>query len=138
MKMIEYYGWVCVREGFNEANESEEMMGKIWQEFLSKIDMTFKNLENPQIKTGILNGNYQFMIFGFHNHKSQEFFDVLEIYQWLAKNAVGSYGLLHYFDDEDKAGFDNQFQVYSLKNGKFECQQDKLLSPYFNEIEDRK
>ncbi len=114
------------------------MMGKIWQEFLSKIDMTFKNLENPQIKTGILNGNYQFMIFGFHNHKSQEFFDVLEIYQWLAKNAVGSYGLLHYFDDEDKAGFDNQFQVYSLKKGKFECQQDKLLSPYFNEIEDRK
>ena len=56
MKMIEYYGWVCVREGFNEANESEEMMGKIWQEFLSKIDMTFETLENPQIKTGILNG----------------------------------------------------------------------------------
>ena len=45
MKMIEYYGWVCVREGFNESNESEEMMGKIWQELISKIDMTFKNLE---------------------------------------------------------------------------------------------
>lgn len=133
--MIEYYGWANIRESFDEANENDELMTTIWQTFLQEVNELFARSSNPQIKTAILNGQYHFMISGFHNHKSQDFLNVITIFEWLGKNAVGSYGLLYFFDDEDTDSYDNQFQVYCLKKGKFERQTDTFLSPYFNEVE---
>lgn len=133
--MIEYYGWVNIRESFDETNENDKLLKTIWQTFLQEVNRLFTHSSNPQIKATILNGQYHFIISGFHNHKSQDFSKVFTIFEWLEKHAVGSYGLLYFFDDEDTDGYHNQFQVYCLKKGKFERQKDTFLSPYFNKVE---
>lgn len=135
--MIEYFGWASISESLDEKNESDQAMSVIWENLQRKINATFADNTNPQFQLKMMNGVYHFMISGFHNHKSQDFFDVVEIFQWLASHAIGSYGLLHFFDDEDKNGFNNQFQVYRLKQGNFERQNDTFFSPYFNEVEIR-
>jgi len=72
---------------------------------------------------------------GASNHKTNPWFDALELFEWLAQNARGSYGLLHLEDNEDQEGFNNQFQVYVLKKGKLTKQNDPFLSPRIPEIE---
>lgn len=68
-----------------------------------------------------------------HNHPGIPFYP-LDIFKWAAENSTGSYGILYFFNDEDKVCH-NEFQVFVLKRGKLIESKDYFLSPYFEEIE---
>ena len=76
------------------------------------------------------------MIGGLDNRKTSSWTKLVEVFNWIAVEAKGSYGLVHFFDDEDKNGLDNQFQVMVLKKGKISFELDTFLSPYIPEVEE--
>lgn len=134
--MLEYQGWFVIRESFNERDDSENMMKEIWQKlaiFVVKINSN-RQAEICQMK--ITNGSYKLMIAGMDNHKSSSWTELLEFLNWIGLEAKGSYGLLHFYDDEDKNGLENQFQVIVLKKGKISFNLDTFLSPYNLEVEE--
>ena len=134
--MLEYQGWFVIRESFNERDDSENMMKEIWQKlaiFVVKINSN-RQAEICQMK--ITSGSYKLMIVGMDNHTSSSWTELLEFLNWIGLEAKGSYGLLHFYDDEDKNGLENQFQVIVLKKGKISFNLDTFLSPYNPEVEE--
>lgn len=70
------------------------------------------------------------------NHKSFEAGEIIELFQFIADQAPGSYGLLYTRDDEDIEGYDNEFKVYVLARGTLRRQEDVWLSPFVPVVED--
>ncbi len=112
--MVEFHGWAVISYHFSDDNESKEI------EFMNK----FMNLLNDKYSLYLerkifdikeYNLLTSFQAFGNFNHKPNEFAPI-EIFEWLAKNSSGSYGLLYIYDDED-VRYKDQFQVYTLKKG---------------------
>lgn len=134
--MLSYYGWAEIRESYNEEGESDILMQEIWTSLQKKSAEIMQNASNWSVEPKIFNGEYKLFVSGASNHKTNPWFEVLELFEWLAKNAVGSYGLLYLLDNEDKEGFNNDFQVYVLKKGTLTKQNDPFLSPYIPEIEE--
>lgn len=134
--MLEYQGWFVIRESFNECNESEKKLEKIWQSLTVFVANINSNRKDDICHMKITNGHRKLMIGGMDNHKSYSWVELLEFLNWIAIEAKGSYGLLHFFDDEDKNGLDNQFQVIVLKKGKISFELDTFLSPYIPEVEE--
>ncbi len=134
--MLEYQGWVTIRESYNESQESEELLANIWNQLHEKLSILERDEHNRFIKLKIFNGEKKLLVCGCSNHKDSRWAEVLDLYQWISKNAVGSYGLLHFFDDEDNDGLNNQFQVYVLKKGNLIKVVDPFLSPFISELED--
>jgi hypothetical protein len=65
---------------------------------------------------------------------------VLKVFAWLARNALGSYGLVHLHDDEDEGesaracgrdgtDYTNAFRVWRLLERNVEEFDDPFLSP---------
>ena len=133
--MIEYHGWATIRESFSEEGESDILLASIWKNLHDKVSEINETNSNILIELRVFNGEYRLIISGSSNHKTSPWFEVLELFNWLASNAVGSYGLLHLYDDEDKEGYSNQFQVYVLKKGTVFHEINMFLSPYTPEIE---
>lgn len=134
--MIEYQGWVVIRESYNEVNESSELLDKIWDELKGIVNKINKERLAEICNLQVINGDYKLSILGLDNHKSSSWEEIVDLLKWLAKFAVGSYGLLYFYDDEDKNGLDNQFQVLVLKKGKVSIEKDNFLSPYIPEVEE--
>jgi hypothetical protein len=51
------------------------------------------------------------------------------MYDQIAKEAKGSYGILYLHEDVDYNGHDNEFQVYVLAKGNLTKRKDYYLSP---------
>jgi hypothetical protein len=83
-----------------------------------------------------VNGSCQINVSGIKNRRGEDSKEINELYQYIAKVAPGSYGLLYEWDDEDLEGFENKFKVKVLKRGKIIAVDDKLLSPIIPEVED--
>ncbi|UOQ70436.1 Imm7 family immunity protein [Hymenobacter cellulosilyticus] len=130
--MVEIHGWITLRYSDYHSEEAPQ------REFVARFK---QYLEQTGIWPGfahlcqltVYNGQYCFTITAQHNHPGQPFYP-LEIFTWIAQESTGSYGLLHFHDDEDPA-LHNEFQVYVLKRGKLIKAADSFLSPYFEEVE---
>ncbi|MDP8099334.1 Imm7 family immunity protein [Pasteurella atlantica] len=133
--MIEFYGWIKIRESYDEKNESDELLSDIYKKLNTRLSEIQHN--NFFIELLFLNGEGRLIFTGESNHKSQSWYDCLSLCEWVTKNAVGSYGVIYFFDDEDTEGYNNQFQIFSIKKGKLSLEADKLLSPFFEELENR-
>lgn len=133
--MLEYQGWFVIRESFNERDDSENKMKEIWKKMAVFVANINCNRGDDICQMKVTNGSYKLMIGGMDNHKSYSWIELLEFLNWIAIEAKGSYGLLHFYDDEDKDGLDNQFQVIVLKKGKTSFALDTFLSPYNPEVE---
>lgn len=133
--MITFQGWAIIRESFNEGDESEALRKSIQEELEKKVMLLDETNESLFLKLGYFNGELKLLIAGASNHKTAPWFEVLKLYKWLSQNAIGSYGLLHFHDDEDQQGLSNSFQVYSLKKGILEHGIDPFLSPVVPEVE---
>lgn len=57
------------------------------------------------------------------------------MFYYVGEVAIGSYGLLYLYDDEDPIK-DNSFKVYRLCKGKVVEFDDQLLSPFNPTIEE--
>ncbi|OCG00674.1 Imm7 family immunity protein [Gilliamella sp. wkB308] len=131
--MIEYYGWISLRNSTYENNENEmnSILNKLTL-FISEHE--FEN-STGFIKIHKVNGCCQLLFSGNTNHYSQDVAEIFELYQYVAKISQGSYGLLYVKNDESSDKF-NEFEVYVLARGKIKKENDQFLSPCIPKIED--
>lgn len=117
---IEYQGWATIREAFSEAEEDEARLQEIvdaldrrlcelWQDNTGTADnrgvmalkpdkacmgrYTFENL----------NGSWRLSVIGSRNHISGDWPHVLALFEWIAAEAPGSYGVLSVIDHESQS-----------------------------------
>jgi hypothetical protein len=133
--MIEYQGWATIREAYCEEDEDGATLAVIASELKARIgeltgrascEATFRNI----------NGVLRLSVMGYRNHASGDWPDVVALFEWIAANARGSYGILSCHDDEDAEGRDNDVQVFVLRRGNLTRSFDPHLSPYFPMVED--
>lgn len=130
--MYEFHGWATIHETTAEANAgSLELIIKNIQSFISELDWSSGLLELYPA-----NGNCYLSVGGFLNRKTSEAEEIIKLYQFIADQAPGSYGLLYTRDDEDIEGYDNQFRVFVLARGNIQLKEDVFLSPFVPVVED--
>ncbi|MDO1447341.1 Imm7 family immunity protein [Rhodocytophaga aerolata] len=130
-KMIEIHAWITLR--YDDYDTEEEYQRKFIAHFKQYLQANYDwLLQEDYCKLIVYNGLDCFSLHTQHNHKGK--FYALKIFEWVAKEGKGSYGMLYFHDEEDDS-LHNEFQVYVLKRGKLYKQADKFLSPYFSEVE---
>ena len=130
--MFEYHGWITIEEQpyFVEDEKINEIVRDI-KSHVSKLKWC-----NGVLDVLVANGNYYLLITGYENRNISEP-NILDLLNYIAKAAPGSYGLCHIFDNEDfKNGRENQFRVLVLKRGTVVEHDDTFLSPFVPEVED--
>ena len=132
--MVEFHGWVTVRDVYSCDMEENPNFDNVIMDIKKSISL----LEwcNGFYDLRIINGEYQFMISGYLNHRSKEIEELFDIYKKISILATGSYGLLYIHDDEDKNGYDNVFIVYVLTKGNIKKHIDTYLSPFVGTVEE--
>ncbi len=131
--MVEFHGWAVIKESFCEEDEDENLLGALILEIEGKIEK-MSNFFNEIYNLKCLNGQYHLMFMINHNHRSEH---VIDFFKWIAEIAVGSYGVLYVYDDEDiERGNANKFKVWVMKKGKVIESDDPFLSPYNPEVEE--
>lgn len=131
--MIELHGWVTVRETYRATFDEEDNIELIVCKIQGEIDKLqwFK----PTIK--VMNGEWFIEFSLFSNRKDSRSTEIFELYKRIGEIAVGSYGLIYLYDDEDTGGKENLFQVFSLARGIVKEREDSFLSPVIPTIEDK-
>ncbi|MFF8937982.1 Imm7 family immunity protein [Streptomyces paradoxus] len=108
--MIEYHGWITVRETAG-ADEGEARLPRIVDELRLRI----AQMDSPYLlDLRYMNGEPFIHLGGFSNHRMTP--DVVELFEHVGVIAPGSYGLLHVRDDEDP-GHENEVRVLMLARG---------------------
>jgi len=133
--MIEYQGWATIREAFNEQGEDEEKLVSVTHKLAMLVDELGQRPWCEATFTQI-NGEYRLFIMGNRNHASGDWPEVLALFEWVAENAPGSYGILSIHDDEDAENRNNEFQVFVLRRGTLKRGFDPHLSPYIPMVEE--
>lgn len=128
--MVDYNGWLVIKESID--GDGEDNIDVLINKLSSQIE-SLKSGNNLFVLKPI-NGNYFFHCAGFTNHFTEEIKELMLFFQFVAKIAVGSYGLLYLRNDEDKL-FYNEFQVYKVSKGNCILVKDVYLSPCDPEIE---
>jgi len=130
--MIEINGWVTIRKSFDVNGEDENKLISFLNQLKNKI--TEIRSTNEMYELNSLNGTHQLSISIAHNHRNNEIFD---FYKWVAKNAIGSFGLLYVQDDEDQRDKNSgTFKVWRMKKGIVDELDDPFLSPVNPMIEE--
>jgi hypothetical protein len=134
--MIEYQGWATIREAYCEEDEDDSARDSIASDLMTRVRELGKR---PWCEATFreINGALKLSIMGYRNHASGDWPDVYTLFEWIAENAPGSYGILSCHDDEDLHGHDNEFQVFVLRRGELTRDHDRYLSPYVPMVEDR-
>ncbi|GHU60481.1 hypothetical protein AGMMS49975_29510 [Clostridia bacterium] len=132
--MYEYHGWATLRETYLNEDNFDEKIDEIVSVIKSRIDEI--GIDNGLLDLRTVNGAYQLHLSGLLNHKGKRVYEIFDLYDLIAKTAVGSYGILYVFDDEDDNGHENEFQCYVLAKGKFTKRIDSFLSPYTPTVEE--
>ena len=135
--MIEFHGWIVIRESYCEENDSESHLKEILEELSKKIFLLKNEVSDIDINLQSKNSIYQVSMFSAANHKGYTWDQAYILKKWIAENAVGSYGLIYMLDDEDIInGNEDKFIVYCIKKGEIHVLEDKCFSPLVPEIED--
>ncbi|QVQ51784.1 hypothetical protein J4H86_23955 [Spiractinospora alimapuensis] len=132
--MIEFHGWVSVREstvGFVPPNPNGS---ETHERFLDRIDEL--DDDSCLVDARWVNAMFQVTLGGRHNHRggAERY---LEFFRWIATWAPGSYGLLYYRDDEaEHPARREEFRVLVMARGEVSERIDPFLSPCVPVIED--
>ena len=95
--MFEFHGWAVLRMTYTSDDDAEEgEIGTVQNRLTQEIAAT--EVANHFHFHDGFNGMASLTVFGLRNHRRKE---VIDIFDWLAENAPGSYGLLYVRDDED-------------------------------------
>lgn len=132
--MVELHGWFTIREAFREEDDADEALA----DAISIVQEAIESLNGPSLFAKVLtqNGAHSLLINGNFNHLDSRWVGVVELVELIAKVAPGSFGVLHFHNDEDKSGLDNQFQALVMKKGKIQTLVDPNFSPVFAELEE--
>lgn len=126
--MYEYHGWITIGEtaGERDVGGLHQAVAQIRNYLSESVAVYVAGLD-------VVNGLYVLWLAGHPNHKT----DIpLRLFEYVASQAPGSYGLLYIRDDDDQA-CPNAFQVWRLARGRLESAADPFLSPCVPIIEDR-
>ena len=128
--MIELHGWLSIRE----THENEDIFPS--NELESRRQRVEEIIRNNTcgIRLEYVNGEPFIYSMFCSNHHTQEVDEIIETYKMISKHAIGSYGMIYLWDDEDKQYY-NYFQVYVFKRGNCSFRLDKDLSPCIPVIE---
>ncbi|MNW38463.1 hypothetical protein D3C74_155290 [compost metagenome] len=130
--MFEFHGWITIHESISEVDAGNlDSIIKNIEKFISDLDWN-----SGILKVYPTNGEYHLSAGGFMNRKAAEAEEVIKLYQFIAEQAPGSYGLLYTRDDEDIEGYDNEFKVLVLARGSIQRKKDVLLSPFVPVVQD--
>lgn len=133
--MIEFQGWANIAE----APDWEDDLDRLAQ-VVTEITAEAKRL-NEDLRTVRLFVEeplgHVVLIAGYFGHTWRGWDEIVNFFKMIGEKAGGSFGLLHFIDDEDKTGHVNDYQVLVMKRGKVGLEVDPFLSPYFPEIEGR-
>lgn len=123
--MVEYHGWININDNAYEADTETT------EEIVKKLDKELKDIffDGRIMDLRNINGSYILMTSGVTNHKSQDVFEVIDLFKHIAEKAPGSYGLLYINDDEDPNSNEDNFQVLKIAKGEWSIHKDTLLSP---------
>ncbi len=84
----------------------------------------------------VINGDYHIWTSGYRNHKPIDDYDPVGFFEYVAKIAPGSYGVLYARDNEDLIDDNyNKFKVYVLAHGQLTEKEDPFLSPFVPTVE---
>ena len=125
--MFEYHGWANIRDDDPEGDD--EKRRRIVEE-LRQVAGQF-NAGSGMADIRCINGNSFVSFCGAPNHRHDCIFGW---FNWLAKHAPQSYGVLHVWDDESE-NYGNVFRAYYLRRGCIEESTDPFLSPCIPAIE---
>ena len=92
------------------------LQDRCWEQLIDYITTP----PNDLIHVQRYNGCDSLHIAGQHNHRAEY---VIELFQWIADNAIGSYGILYIRDDKDQkriSDYSNSFRIWRLCRGLFE------------------
>lgn len=142
-KIFRYYGWIAINYHTHDINlELQDRAIERLNKYLKDI-----KLKKDTYILSRINGLDSFMVMGLDNHKNNQ---IIELFNWVAENIEGSYGLLYIHDDEDFSGSykqtyfygdqridnSNKFVVWKIARGKLIREEDPFLSPCIPIIED--
>jgi Immunity protein 7 len=128
--MFEFHGWIVLN--YHPKDIDTDLQNECFKKCEAYITNR-PDLSDNNYKFVNHNGISTFLISGLHNHFREY---VTDIFNWIGKNAPGSYGLLYISDDEDRSNPEG-FTVFAMKKGKLSQTQDQLLSPRIPAIEDK-
>ncbi|MGW3289784.1 Imm7 family immunity protein [Streptomyces sp. NPDC001002] len=120
--MFEYHGWITVRE--TAVGEDDEIR---LRQIVEELQLRIAQMASPYLlELRWMNGEPFIHLGGHSNHRSSP--DVVGLYEHVAAVAPGSYGLLHFRDDEDPS-YENDVRVLRLARGTITLHTEALLSP---------
>ena len=131
--MFEYHGWLVLRAAPHDT-ETEHADLRAAVEFVQRLLVDLNEVPGLRDLRRV-NGSPQFHFGGFTNHRPAEFEDLLTGVRDLAARAPGTYGLVHYWDDEAPV-HDNEFRTLVVKRGTVTEHDDPYLSPLIPTVED--
>ena len=127
--MVEMHGWITIKETFlaNDDDNNTAIISDINNEL-----MKFR-YHNSIVKWMNGEGYLQYSL--YTNYWSDDCQELIDIYNYISRKAIGSYGLLYVMNDEAKIE-NNSFVFYKLARGRIERVVDNLLSPFIPTVED--
>jgi hypothetical protein len=130
--MFEFYGWAKLRSDTYES--TDEAMALLFAGVQSHLQQLRQDGIVAHVDVGVDHFRV-FLVAGLRNHLYRPVFDLFE---WIAENGPGSYGLLYVWDDEDThvADYSEVFRVWRLARGELQEMDDPFLSPTIPTIED--
>ena len=120
--MVEYHAWATVLPEGDSLRISQSLL----EELRRRVEEISLGSGFGQIRAS--NGDQHLFLTGQPKHRSAEIEDLFELWQFLAREAPDSHGLLYLWDDEDPE-HDNEFRVWVLQRGKITERTDPFLSP---------
>ncbi|QDU45959.1 hypothetical protein Mal52_44560 [Symmachiella dynata] len=128
--MFEFHGWARVQ--YHTHNTDSILQDRCWDNLVEYVE----TITNELVSLNRYNMCDSVFVTGQHNHRSEY---VIELFQWIADNSPGSYGILYIRDDEDSSrlsDFTNCFRVWHLCRGTLHELDDPFLSPAIPTVED--
>jgi hypothetical protein len=127
--MYEFHGWASVAH--TAGAREEKPQSRLWKRFTGMLGTA---LPEGGAHTAVRHdGSDHFSFSGAHPQREAY---VLEVFQWLAENAPGAYGLLYVWDSDSDDGQQNAFSVWRLRRGKLVEHRDPFFSPRIPAVRD--
>ncbi|MFC8142830.1 Imm7 family immunity protein [Streptomyces paradoxus] len=127
--MIEYHGWITVRETAGDDDDEARL-----PQIVDELRLRIAEMASPYLlDLRWMNGEPFIHLGGCSNHRMTP--DAVELFEHVSVIAPGSYGLLHVRDDEDP-GQENEVRVFRLVRGMVTQHTEVLLSPCIPTLED--
>jgi hypothetical protein len=131
--MFEFHGWANLKESPRDVDEGH--LPVIVDEVRSEIESCRGSWGCFDLI--VANGAYHVIASGYTNHRGAVADKLFALFRRIAAVAPGSYGLVHYLDDEDPdPGLRGQFRILVLSRGGLRTVTDSYLSPVVPKVED--